>query len=104
MKNTIRVVLVDPNDDTRETFQRLLCGIGSVWLAEVCTTYSGAAGRIAEIHPHVAIVVIDSNPEQAIHLIQTIVQQSPNLVVLPASQNRDAETILRVFRAGPASS
>ena len=89
-----------PNGDTREALQRLLGGIGSVWLAEVCPSYAGAAGRIAEIRPHLAIVTIDSHPEQAIQLIQTIVQQSPGVVVLPAGLTRDSSIILRVIRAG----
>ena len=100
MKHAIRVVLVDPQGDTREALQRLLGRIGSVWLAEVCPSYAGAAGRIAEIRPHLAIITIDSHPEQAIQLIQTIVQQSPGVVVLPAGLTRDSSIILHVIRAG----
>ncbi|MBV8557977.1 MAG: AAA family ATPase [Planctomycetaceae bacterium] len=100
MKDAIRVVLVDPRGETCEALQRLLSGIGSVWLAEVCPSYAGAAGRIAKICPHLAIITIDSHPEQAIQLIQTIVQQSPGVVVLPAGLTRDSSIILQVIRAG----
>jgi pilus assembly protein CpaE len=100
MKDAIRVILADPTDDSRETLQRLIGGVGELWLAEACVSYQAAAKRVAEVRPDLVIVVIDNNPEQAIGLIQTIVQGSPGVVVLPASRLHDTALILRVIRSG----
>jgi len=100
MKSMIRVVLVDPLDDSRQALQRLLGGITSVWLAEICSSYAAALKSVSENTPDVALVALDADPEQAITLIQSIVRANPNAVVLPASRTRDSETILRVVRAG----
>src|SRR3954451_15238035 len=100
MKDAIRVILVDPTDDSRLTLLRVISGVGELWLAEVCGAYTGAARRVAEINPDLTIVVMDSNPEQAFNLIQTIIQECPNVVVLPASKHHDTSVILKVIRAG----
>jgi pilus assembly protein CpaE len=100
MKDAIRVILVDPTDDSRLTLLRVISGVSELWLAEVCGAYQGAARRVAEINPDLTIVVMDSNPEQAFNLIQSIIQECPNVVVLPASKHHDTSVILKVIRAG----
>lgn len=100
MKDAIRVLLVDPNDDSRRALQNLLGGISTVWLAETCTAYQGMAKRVAEIAPELVLVNIDSDPEQAVFLIQSITQSNPSVTVLPASRAPDSTILLRVIRAG----
>jgi pilus assembly protein CpaE len=100
LKDAIRIVLVDPVDETRQALQRLISSIGEVWLADVCTTYEGTENRVAEIAPDMVVVVLDGDPIQAIGLIQTILQKCPGIAVLPASRDRDSSVILRVIRAG----
>ena len=100
MMEVIRVVLVDPADQSRQALQRLLGEIKAVWIAEVCTTYQGAERRVAEIGPDLTIVVADSNTEQAAALIRAIAQAKPGAVVLPASTVREGAVILQLFRAG----
>lgn len=100
MKDTIRVILVDPIDESRLALLRVISGVPELWLAEVCGAYQGAAKRIAEVNPDMAIVVMDANSDQAFSLIEQILQQSPNVVVLPASKQHDTSVILRVIRAG----
>lgn len=100
MKDAIRVLLVDPVDDSRLALQQLLGGLGSVWLAETCVTYQGAAKRVSELLPNLVIVAVDPDPNQAVSLIQTVVQSNPGVVVLPASRLHDSALILRVVRAG----
>lgn len=100
MKDAIRVLLVDPLDDSRQALQQLLGGISSVWLAETCATYQGTAKRVGEIAPNLAMVAIHSDQEQAIGLIQTIAQNNPNVVIVAASRLHDSGLILKVIRAG----
>ena len=77
--------------------------MSAVWLVEVCSAYQAAANRVAEVAPNLAIVVIDQDPEQAVSLIKMIIQNHPNVVVLPASPNLNSSIILQAIRAGTAS-
>jgi pilus assembly protein CpaE len=100
MKDAIKIILIDPIDESRLTLLRVISGVTELWLAEVCGAYQGAARRVTEINPDLAIVAMDSHPEQAFELIQEIIKSSPNVVVLPASKSHDTSLILRVMRAG----
>ena len=74
MKDVIRIVLVDPIEESRTALQRLLGGITSLWLSEVLTSYQEAANRAEEIAAHLTIVVLDHDPNQAVDLIQKLTQ------------------------------
>ena len=43
MKDVIRIVLVDPIEESRAALRRLLGGITSLWLSDVLTSYQEAA-------------------------------------------------------------
>lgn len=100
MKTMIRVVLVDPLESSRQALQRLLGGITSVWLAEVCSTYQAALRSVAENSPDLILVVLDADLEESVAVIQSILRANPAAVVLPLSRCRDPELILRSIRAG----
>jgi len=100
MKDLIRVVLVDPSEESRNALQRLLRGIGSLWLSEVVNCYQDAATRAGEIVADVTLVVLDHDPNQAFELVQKLAQSNPGTVVLPASRNSDSNLILKAIRAG----
>lgn len=100
MRDVIRVVLVDPNDESRQSLQRLLGSMGSVWIAEVLPSYQIAASRIVEIAPDLCLVALDSEPGQAVELIASMAQAFPSAVVLPASASCDSTLILKSIRAG----
>ena len=100
MKDLIRIVLVDPNEESRTALQRLLGGITAIWLSEVLTSYQEAVGPRQEIVAHVTIVVLDHDPNQAVELIQKLTQANPDAIVLPASRGADSGLILKAIRAG----
>ncbi len=100
MRDVIRVVLVDPNDESRQSLQRLLGSMGSVWIAEVLPSYQIAASRIVEIAPDLCLVALDSEPGQAVELIASMAQALPSAVVMPASASCDSTLILKSIRAG----
>ncbi len=100
LKDAIRIVLVDPTEESRHTLQRQLSGIAEVWLADVCGQYEGTEKRVAEIAPDLVLVVLDAHPANGIALVQTIAQRIPRAAVLPASRDRDSALILRSIRAG----
>ena len=100
MKDVIRLVLVDPSEESRGALQQLLGTVGSLWIAEVFTTYQGVAAKIAEIAPDLCLVTLDSNPAQALELIGNLSQLSPDGIVLPASKSCDGALMLKVIRSG----
>ena len=100
MKDVIRVVLVDPHDESRQSLQRLLGSMSSVWIAEVLPSYQIATSRIVEIAPDLCLVALDSAPSQAVELISGLAQALPEAVVLPASASCDSTLILKSIRAG----
>jgi len=100
MRDVIRVVLIDPSEESRQTLQRLLGSLGSVWLAEVFPSYKVVASRIVEIAPDLYLVALDSEPGQAVELIGSLVQANPAAIVLPASASCDHNLILKAIRAG----
>src|SRR5438132_345446 len=100
MRDVIRIVLVDPDEESRDALRRLLGAIGTIWVAEVFDTYHGLAARIGAIDPDMTIVALDHNTNQAVELIHALSQANPAAVVLPASRTSDSGLILRAIRAG----
>ena len=100
MKDLIRIVLVDPNGESRDALRRLLGRSARFWVAEVLESYREAAARIAAIAPDLTIVALDHDPQQAIELIGAVTQANPRATILPASRNSDSTLILRAIRAG----
>jgi pilus assembly protein CpaE len=100
MNDGIRVLLVDPNRESRQTLLEEFDQLAEVWLAEICAAYPAAAGRVVEIHPDVTVVVADTDPAAAAALISTVVKENPGAVVLSASSLHESATILSLIRAG----
>ncbi|MFO0888954.1 MAG: AAA family ATPase [Isosphaeraceae bacterium] len=100
MKDLIRVVLVDPGEESRGGIQRLLGTLGSVWIAEVFGDYKVAAGTVPELKPDLCLVNLDADPAGGIELIATLCLANPEAVVLPASATADGTLILKAIRAG----
>jgi pilus assembly protein CpaE len=100
MKDLIRIVLVDPNEESRTALERVLGGIAAFWLSEVFTSYQEAGSRAGEIVAHLTMVTLDHDPGQALELIQKLTQANPDSIVLPASRGVDSGLILKAIRAG----
>jgi pilus assembly protein CpaE len=100
MKDVIRVVLVDPQEESRSSMQRMLVGVTTIWLSEVLTSYQEAATRAKEIAGYLTIVSLDHDTVSAVDLIQKLIQSNPSTVVIAASKTYDSELILKVIRAG----
>jgi pilus assembly protein CpaE len=100
MMDVIRVVLVDPQEESRASMQRTLVGITTIWLSEVLTSYQDAAARAKDIAGYLIIVSLDHDTVGAIDLIQKLTQANPGTVVVAASKTYDSDLILKVIRAG----
>lgn len=100
MKGMIRVILVDPNEESRQTLERMLGGMDSVWLVGICPSYVAATKAVDETAPDLTLVVLDSEGEQAVALIEELLRARPESSVLPASRPCRSDLILRLMRAG----
>jgi pilus assembly protein CpaE len=100
MKDLIRVVLVDPIEESRGAIQRLLGSLGSLWIAEVFSDYRTAATAVPELNPDLCLVNLDSEPSIGVELVGTLCQACPDAVLLPASATADGTLILKAIRAG----
>ena len=100
MSNVLRIALVDPNDGTRESLKAMLLGMDTVWLEADCSRYEFFPDVIEQTEPDVAVIALDSNPDQAISLIERLSEDSPGTAVLAASEDTDGHLILRTIRAG----
>ncbi len=100
MSNVLRIALVDPNDQTRESLKAMLSSMDTVWLEADCSRYELYLDTVEKSTPDVGIIALDSDPERAIELIQELTAKAPNTSILAASESTDGHLILRTIRAG----
>jgi pilus assembly protein CpaE len=100
MKDLIRIVAVEPHEESRALLHRTLRGMTEFWVAEIFGSYQEASQRAGELGAEVNIVALDHDPNRAFELIATLIAANPNSVVLPASRSTDSAIILRSLRAG----
>lgn len=100
MSNVLRLAIVDPNDGTRESLKATLNSLDTVWLEADCSRYAFFKDVLDETTPDVAFVSMDSDPDQAIQLIEEISLTKPDVALLVASSSNDGSLILRTMRAG----
>jgi pilus assembly protein CpaE len=100
MKDLVRIILVDPGEESRGASHRVLRGMPELWLAETFSSYQDAAQRAGECGAQVTVVAIDHEPNQAIDLIGRLIAAKPEAVILPASRHTESSVILRCLRAG----
>ncbi|MGL5094578.1 MAG: AAA family ATPase, partial [Planctomycetia bacterium] len=100
MSGVLRVAIVDPNDGSREQLRNMLLGIESVYLEAESSRYEYFVDLIQQSTPDVAIITLDENPDQAMHLIDHLRGQFPTLEVMAGSSRTDGQFILNVMRRG----
>ncbi|MCA9050788.1 MAG: pilus assembly protein CpaE, partial [Planctomycetaceae bacterium] len=100
MKSVLRIATVDPNEETRNSLKTLLLGIDTVWLEAECSRYEFFMDVIQQTQPDIALVNVDSNPQQAIGLIGEITRKSAQCAVLVISKSQEGSLILQVMRNG----
>ncbi|MCD0461885.1 AAA family ATPase [Roseiconus lacunae] len=100
MTNVLRIALVDPNDDTRESLKGMLLSMDTVWLEADCSRYEFFPDIIEQTAPDVGVISLDNDSEKAIRLIQRLAADAPDTVLLAASESTDGHLILQTIRAG----
>ena len=51
MSNVLRLVIVDPNDVSRESMKTMLLSLDVVWLEAECSRYEFFADVVGQTHP-----------------------------------------------------
>lgn len=100
MTNVLRIALVDPNDDTRESLKAMLLSMDTVWLEADCSRYEFFPDVIDQTAPDVGVVSLDSDNDKAIRLVERLASDAPDTVILAASESTDGHLILQTIRAG----
>jgi pilus assembly protein CpaE len=100
MSNVLRLAIVDPDDDSRDSLKSMLLGMDMVWLEAECSRYEFFADVVNQTHPDIGVVAIDSDADKALDLIADLKKRSPDCSVLVISGSTDGQTILKAMRAG----
>ena len=100
MSNVLRLAIVDPNDATRDTLKATLMGLETVWLEAECSRYAFFRDVLEQTEPDVAFIAMDSDPDEAVALVEEIAASKPGVSLLVSSSSTDGALILRTMRAG----
>jgi pilus assembly protein CpaE len=100
MNNVLRLAIVDPNDASRDAVKTMLLGMDMIWLEAECSRYEFFSDVVAQTHPEIALVAIDSNHERGLELVARLNSESPDCNIFVVSNSNDGSVILRAMRAG----
>jgi pilus assembly protein CpaE len=100
MPNVLRIAVVDPKDASRDALKSMLLGLDTVWLEAECSRYEFFGDVIGQTTPDVGFVALDSDPEKALELIESLAKSAPTCDILVTSTSTDGNLILRTMRAG----
>lgn len=100
MSNILRLALVAADDQTREQLKALLLELGSVWLEADCSRFEFFPAVVEQTLPDVGVIALDSDPEQALGLVEQLTRTHPDCVLLVVSASTDGHLILKSIRAG----
>lgn len=100
MSNVLRLAIVDPNDDQRESLKSMLLGMDTIWLEAECSRYEFFSDVVTQTNPDIGLVCIDADPEKGLDLVEQLSENAPNCAVLVVSSSSDGNLILRALRAG----
>ncbi|MEQ8791451.1 MAG: AAA family ATPase [Pirellulaceae bacterium] len=100
MSNVLRLAIVDPNDQTRESLKSMLLGMDVVWLEAECSRYEFFADVVGQTNPDISVVCIDADHNKALSLITTLRTSAPSCSILVVSGSSDGQLILQSMRAG----
>jgi pilus assembly protein CpaE len=100
MSNVLRLAIVDPNDQTRESLKSMLLGMDVVWLEAECSRYEFFADVVGQTNPDISVVAIDNDHTKALSLISGLRSSAPSCSILVVSSSSDGQLILQAMRAG----
>jgi pilus assembly protein CpaE len=100
MANVLRIAVVDPKDSSRDALKSMLLGLDTAWLEAECSRYEFFGDVVGQTNPDVGFIALDSDPEKALDLIESLAKSAPKCDLLVTSTSNDGNLILRSMRAG----
>jgi pilus assembly protein CpaE len=100
MGNVLRIAVVDPKDASRDSLKAALLSLDTVWLEAECSRYEFFADVVAQSHPDIGFVALDTDPDRALDLVGQLAKSAPECAILAISSSTDGNLILRTMRAG----
>ncbi len=100
MPNVLRIAVVDPKDSSRDALKSMLLGLDTVWLEAECSRYEFFTDVVGQTNPDVGFIALDSNPDKALELLESLARSAPKCDLLVTSTSTDGNLILRSMRAG----
>jgi pilus assembly protein CpaE len=100
MSDALKLVIVDPCDSSREDLKKTLLSLESAWLEAECSRYEFFQDVVEQSVPDIGIINLDSNPEQALQLVQSVSTACPDCNLIVSSESNDGQLILSAIRAG----
>ncbi len=94
MSNVLRLAIVDPSDNSRNSLKNMLLGMEVVWLEAECSRYEFFSDVIGQTKPDIGLIAIDSNPEKGLKLIEQVREIAPECSILVVSSSTDGQVIL----------
>jgi len=100
MVDVQRVVIVDPNDATRDPLRNMLLSVESVWLEAECSRYEFFIDVARQNNPDLVVISLDAEPQKALQLIGQLNVEFPGMPILAVSGRGDGQSILQALRSG----
>lgn len=95
-----RVAICDPANATREPLRDTLLGIEGVTVEAESNRYEYFLDVLEQVSPDTAIIVLDSDPNRGLQLIQQVSREVPHVAILAVSARTDGPFILQTLRSG----
>jgi pilus assembly protein CpaE len=93
-----RVVIVDPNEASRESLRTLLLGVDFVWLESECARYDYFFDVVQQSTPDLAIIALDADRPRSLSLIAQLAAAYPKLPIITISA--DSQSLLQSLQRG----
>jgi pilus assembly protein CpaE len=93
-----RIVICDPNDNSRDQLRGLLLGLDFAFLDAECKRYDAFLDIIADNPPDLALIQLDGDRERSVQVVAQIAAHFPQTTMLVVSNNHAA--ILDSLQAG----
>ena len=96
----ISVVVIDPDDKSRQSLKTLLKGVQRVKIAAETSDLNRGFEKIGELKPNIVMLDLSPNAEQALKMAERITQSFPHSTLFVTSFQIVPEIIIKAMRAG----
>lgn len=97
--DTLRILLVEPDESTRGTLRHILESLGNIWLVASCASCEEASAA-ADTAVDVVLIGLDRDADASCAFLAAQSASHPLRGLLPVSHSKDGSLILRAIRAG----